>query len=459
MNSTLKTVLPIVLVVLMVFGVTFMSQFTADPPPKPAAADGDNAAPIEVGNSERYLGYFEVGTTAKQNRVGFVIRNARPSGVALTALTPSCSVCTAADAAVLPADAFADYLRQSAAGAMWAPAPTGNLLSAVAWLQLRQKLTWHHFEFANPNNRLELPPASPDAGQTWALLELGFDMKDVAAPKARAAYFDVYDAKGQKLLQQPFTFSVVAGGREAMELVQSDFNVGTLTDSHPDQVVEVLCVSALREDLPKPVVAVVNADPHVIVSDPEPLDRDRLDALSIKASTGPASARGEQAPPIYYTSGYSYRVTASRDAKGKSLDVGPFEKELFLDARPGSGITLQRPLRVHLHGTVVGAVQLEGVSKIDFGSYDSAFVQKKDVRLWTEKKGVELEVLDKQTEPNFLKVTLGPPTAEAGRTYWAMTVQIPAREGKRPPWDGLIHLRTKGENPVTVKVQVTGHGR
>lgn len=455
MNSTLKTVLPIALVVLMVFGITFMTQFTADTPSK-APTEVDNVAPIQVGNSERYVGYFEVGTTAKENRVGFFIRNARPSGVFLTALTPSCSVCTSADAAVIPPDAFATYLQQSAAGSLWFPTPPGNLLSAVSWVQTRQKVAWHHFEFANAKNRLELPAASESTGQTWALLELGFDMKDAAVPRPRSAYFDVYDAKDQKLLPQPFTFNVMAGGREAQELIQSDYNVGTLTDSHPDQVVEVLCVSALRDQLPKPVVAIGNTDPHVKVSEAEPIDRARLDDLSQKASSGPTTARGET-PPIFFRSGYSYRITVSRDAKGKALDVGPFDKEVFISGGPG--IVLKRPLRVHMEGTVVGAIQLEGVSKIDFGSYDSTFAQKKDVRLWTEKKGIELEVVPQQTEPNFLKVTLAQPTVEAGRTYWAMNVQIPAREGKRPPWDGIIFLRTKGENPVNVRVQVSGHGR
>lgn len=456
MNSTLKTALPIVLVVLMVFGVTFMSQFTAPQKAKDDGGPADLPPPLEVPLAERYAGYFEIGTTGRENRVAFMIRNARETPVYLTALTPSCALCTSASAAVIPPEVIRPCVDKTLPGLLTPLLPTNAILSAAAWTQARTQLKWHAFEFSNASNKFELPAAAPHTGPAWAVLELGFDMKDAGAPAPRKAYFDVYDAQGQKLLPQPFTFTVYSGGREVQELTTTEFHVGTLTEGNPAQTFEVQCISALRDDLPPPAVAVGNNDPYVTVGPPQPLSAETLQNLS-RAASAPATAGAQPPPPIYYRSGYRIPITVNREAGGKPMDVGAFDKEVFVSGGPG--VTLKKPLRAHVQGSVAGIIQLENVTKIDFGSYDSNFAQKKEVRLWTDKPGVELEALPEQTVPTFLKAALGPPTSAAGRTYWPLTVQIPTKEGRQPPWDGIVYLRTKGPTPVTIRVQVSGHGR
>ncbi len=469
MNSTLKTALPIVLVVVMVFGLTFMSQFTAPTKPREEAEAVEDLPVLVIGNTERtynpshpdavnrvFQSYFEIGTEGKDNRVGFFVRNVRPAGVSLTALAPSCTTCTSIRGTVLPPDVFRAYLQEAAAGSLFGPTQTGNLFAALGWVHLRDKLTWHEFEFNNPRNRLELP-AAPDGGETWALLELGFKMAAVGPPAPKWAWFDAYDAKGTKLTPKPFEFSVNCGAREAMELTQYEYTLPDLSEGTPTQTIEVACVSAIRDALPPAVLRANNNDPYVKIGDPQPLTADALEAYS-RAKTPPPQQGAPPPPAVNFRCGYRYTVTVAREANGKPMDMGEFSKELFVSGGPG--VVLQKPYTVRLHGTVLGFIRLDGnQSKIDFGSYAGDFVQKKEVRLWTERPGVELEVLTEQTHPNFLKPTLGPPSAVAGRTYWTMTVQIPAKEGKQPPWDGIVYLRTKGPNPVTVKVPVSGHGR
>ncbi|QEL18175.1 hypothetical protein [Limnoglobus roseus] len=275
-------------------------------------------------------------------------------------------------------------------------------------------------------------------------------------PSPRHAYFDAYDAKGQKLLPQPFNFTVYSGGREALELLKTEFNVGTLTEGNPSQTVDIVGLSALRDNVPLPVLAVSNNDQHVTIGTPQPLSSESLEEYSRSAST-PATPSGQAPPPIYYRSGYRIPVTVSREAGGRTMDVGAFDREVYVSGGPG--VTLKKPLRAHIQGTVAGVIQLEGATKIDFGSYDSSVAHKKEARLWTEKKDIDIDVVADQTQPNFLKVTLGKATAEAGRTYWPLTVQIPAKEGRSSPWEGIIYLRTKGPNPTNIRIQVSGHGR
>jgi hypothetical protein len=468
MNSTMKTALPIGLVVLMVFGVTFMSQFTAPPAARIDDDEPETELPLKTGSAElRYdpmpppnlwyhrffPGNFEVGSDGTDNRFGFIIRNARRSSVFLAALTPSCSTCTSARAAVFPADALNSYFQTVAAGTMPSAMPIGDLTTAIAWASLRQKIVWHEFTFNDPANKFELPGAT-EQGETWGLLELGFKVTTAGTPSVKSAFFDLYNSKGEKLSIDPFPFSVMFGGRDAQEVFTTDFRLPELSDANPAHAFEVICVSATRSSLPPPTLS-ANGDPHIVITKPIPLGAEELQALSRAAS---ARAQSGGVPTLVsYKCGYRIQAMMHRDANGKSLDVGPYERTLVLGAGPG--VVIQKPPRLHVRGEVVGAVRLEGASAIEFGSYNGDFAQKKEVRLWTERKGIELEVDPKLSDPNFLKATVGPPVAIADRTYWTLTVQIAAKEGKRPPWEGSIFLKAKGEKPFNIRIQTTGHGR
>lgn len=468
MNSTLKTALPIGLVVLMVFGITFMSQFTAPAPPAVDRDEEQLALPLIVGNAEVkhdpvptapahdrfFTGNFEVGTDETRNRVGFVVRNARPTNVFLTALPPSCAACTSARGAAIPAPVLRNYFQHVAAGSLWSPYPTFDLVSAVAWAQARPKLAWHEFVFDDKSSKFELPGATAADGEAWGLIELGFKMSTATAPSPKHAAFDVLDSAGNKL-SPPYPFTVVVGGREAQEIHYPEFEVPELSDTSTAHNFEFICISATRTELPPPTVSVEGNDPHIALAKPIPLNARELDLVSRVASAKPQSGGG--LVPIQYLSGYRIPGSIQKDAGGRSIDLGPYEKNLFIGAGPG--IVLQKPTRVKLHGSVVGAIRLEGINKIDFGSYDGNFVQKKDARLWTERKGLELEIVPELCSPNFLKVALAKPTFEADRTYWSLAVSIPAKEGRSPPWDGFIYLRSKGEKPLNIRIQVSGHGR
>lgn len=470
MNSTLKTALPIILVFLMVFGITFMSQFTAPAPVAVDQSEEDTAPPLVVGNAEikfdpnpaapphdRFFpGNFEVGTEGNTNRVGFFVRNVRSSSVFLTALAPSCTACTSARAAAIPPELLKDYIQKSVIGSFGSPYPTGNLLSAITWTQVRHQLAWHDFVFKDVRNKFELPGASPGHGESWGLIELGFKMASAGPPLPKHAAFDVYDAKGQKLSAQPFPFTVVVGGREPQEVNITDYSIPELTetvDSHP---FEILCVSATRTDLPPPSVSVDGQDPHIQLQEPIRLTSADLELVSRIASAMPQS---NNTPPnsSSFRSGYRIRGKILRDANGRTLDMGPYEKFIFVGAGPG--IVVSKPTRVRFHGLVSGAIHLEGSNKIEFGSYNGDYVQKKEIRIWTERKNIELDVVSDLCSPSFIKPTLSKPSVEAGRTYWTLTVTIPAKAGKSPPWEGFVYLRSKGESPLNIRIQTSGHGR
>jgi hypothetical protein len=471
MNSTKKTILPIALLIAMIFGITYMSQFTATTKNPIESEQIETELPLKTGSAELkfdpfapdhlwyhrfFAGNFEVGTDGRANRIGFFIQNPRKSPVRLTALTPSCSTCTSARAAAIPAEALRNYRQHVAATGLPMPRPlAGDLITALAWAELQTKLRWHEFAFNDHSNFFELSGSTESDGESWGIVELGFKVDSVASPGAKAAFFDVYDVRGNKLAPEPFPFMVHFGGRDAMEVNATDFRLSELSESNPVHGVEVYCVSATRDQLPPPVAAAEGNDAHVVIGKPIPLGPEELLTIS-RSVSAKAQASGVNTL-VQFRSGYRIQVVVHREANGKALDIGPYEKIVNISAGPG--VVLQKPIRIHLHGDTVGAVRLEGVNKVDFGSYNGDFLQKKEVRIWTERKGIELEIDPKLCEPSFLKPAIGKPESIADRTYWTLSVQIPAREGKRPPWEGFIYLRSKGEKPFNLRIPVSGHGR
>ena len=228
-----------------------------------------------------------------------------------------------------------------------------------------------------------------------------------------------------------------------------------LTETVAEQPYDIFCVSATRANLPPPTVNVPGADPHVTVAKPVPLNGIELELASRIASS--LQQPGGNPSPVHFLSGYRIAGTVRRDAGDRTLDLGPYEKDLYVGAGPG--IVLLKPARVRFHGNVIGAIRLEGTNKIEFATYDGNFPIKKELRLWAERKGLELEVVPELCSPSFLKLVLAKPTVEADRTYWSLAVSIPAKEGRSPPWEGYVYLRSKGEKPLNIRIQVSGHGR
>jgi hypothetical protein len=466
MKSFLKTVLPIVIMGAIIFGVTFMSQFTMTDKQKDDAKDasGNQTHPLLAGNTERKFDplneepinrlfncFFEVGTPDERNRVGFIIRNPRTQPLRMSALVPSCTACTAARAAVIPPKALDDYVTQVAMSSLWSPIPIPSLVPDVAWRNLHKSLTWHTFQFGNAANRFELPAAPSGAeAEQWGLMELGFHMAGPTSLGDKKASFTLSDEKGQLVQAGPFLFTVWCAGREVFEVPFSDFNIGELSTSLPTQTVDAYCLSTTRDNMPVPVMSVGNQDTHVKIGTPVKMTEVELARVSAEGSA-------KLKTPLYFRCGYRIPLTVSREADGKAMDIGTFEKEIFFAG--GEGVVLTKPHRAKINGTVVGLVRLEKGNSIELGTYDSNFALKRDVRLWADRKGVELELIPEKCSPSYLKLSLSKPTTEAERTYWTLSMHIPEREGRQPPWDGVITLSSKAPEVSTVRIQVTGHGR
>ena len=468
MNSTMKTILPIGLVVALVFGVTFLSQFTNTPKPvanDPNGASSDLGPPLHVPYSlvyynpdsvaepnivnQYYPGFYELHTEG--NWVAFPVGNRRAHELKIVAVKRSCSKCTGARAAAIPTEDFQAQLRTIATGTMPSISPVPDILSGIAYVAMRSKLQWQTFDFDHPEKTFAIPAATSPGATSMALIELGFEIKAIGEPTPVVVHFDVLNEKNERMITEPLPFAVKFAGREPFEVYPRDMEAGEFPDGTNVRTHDLLVYSIVRDfdAFPPPQIVVGGNDPYVTSDKAVALTDVELDKLAFNLSN-------TFKYPVRIRSGYRIPINIHREAGGKSLDIGPFEKEIHVGSSQGGK---DKTYRVGIKGTIYGAIRLESDNKINFERYDSDAGKKLKPRLWTERTELELEVVPELCDPKFLKVELSASEIVLNRKYWTLNVQILPKEGRRPPWDGIVYLRTKGPNPINVRIPVSGHGR
>ncbi|CAN5598972.1 hypothetical protein BH11PLA2_BH11PLA2_48530 [soil metagenome] len=469
MKSPLKIYLVLGLLFAVIFGVTVIASLTPTVPPKPdGPLGGDTAESIipltgeihdyhfdpkseDDYHNRLFAGFLEVGTggsdNVPRNWIAFVMQNRRGQPVKLSPVYRSCSKCTSARIAILPEDAVKNFAAITAAGSLFNLQGMPNPLAAVAWAHIYSKLEWQQFDFANPKQMITVPPAPNGVTPTWVILELDFKIAVKAAPDKVSAAFDLYDAAGVKLLPQPSMFSVTYAAREAFETWPENIAVGELPEGSGPREFDVYAFSMTRDKIPPPF-STASGD-MVTLGTPVPLSGEECAQLASRVGV-------ELKGPVRVRSGYRIPVTVRRQgAGGQTPEVGEFESTVEL---ANQSLT-QAAFRTTLKGTITGAVRIDGASKFELGSYASQFATKKEFKLISDRTDLELELVADRSEPKFVKLDLSKPETAFGRRTWTLTATIAEQQGRSPPWNGHVVLRTTGSNPVTFRFPMTGHGR
>lgn len=470
MNSTFKTLIPIALVVALVSGVTFISQFSGTTTTSNKQGTGADAStedslpplffdaqhvqfdPEDSTNiaNRAFNGFFEIGDTI--HWVTFWFRNEKPYPVKLAVRDRTCTSCTSAKAAIVRADSLDQQALGAALHGMpWALSPLPDLSSAALYAQVDQGLTWHHYDFISADEALEIPAGSPSA-PTRGVLCLGFTAKaeDQAltslTPKTVGA---LVSATGPDNKPHMYEFKVSFVPRPPFDIVPVEAVLDDFAEGAPPQQVDVYVYSTTRlpSEINKPILKTRTEDPTVKIGAPVPLNSAETDMLVRRAKT-------ELKANLRVEAGYRVPVTVSRDVPDTLPDIGKFEKVIDV-AVPGTNHTA----RILLRGKVTGLVQLERGDKIDLGSYNSSFVTRKEVRIYTTRQDLELELERSRCEPLFVQYDLSEPEISNTRKYWTIKMTIPANEGRKPRWEGTVALRAKIDGKQAgIRMPVTGNG-
>lgn len=463
MNSTLKVVGPIILVILVVFGATLISQYT--PPEKKAGGEGAQIVgqPLEFRATEMaynpnaedvaaraFDAFHEPGGGPVY--VSFWFKNPHTVPVRLRVTGRSCSSCTAASAAIVPNDAIDALTRQAAVG-LFPPSalPVPDLLTPLAAVALDRKLDWQPLDFDNTEQGVQVPAAVDADTPTLGIFRTHVTVNSEGPKSLRA---DIGMAVGE----QPSTnlaFKVTVVGVAPFYIHPKEVKLGDLPEGSPPRAIDVHYWSTTRgpAELPPPHVAAATQDRFLQAGAPVPLSPDEAARLAVRLAGEGVATRVAAAYRVPVTV-HRHLPTSAASGGPTEPDVGAFERRVGFAGPNGSSATLA------VTGTVTGAVALDGVGQVALGSFNARAGTKKAVAVVSDRGDLALDVLPGEHHPGFLRAELGEPKAEAGRRYWPLTVVVPAGAGSGPlPADAHVALRATGPNRnQKVRFPVTGQG-
>lgn len=469
MNSTLKMVVPIVLVCGGVFALTVIKKLDTTPPSETDNADfASPTMPLQFTYLEmkydpaseeprlrHFDGFHEVSDA--EHPASYWFQQTAPQPTDVKVLGRSCTSCTAARVGVLPPNTMETFVTQTALGLFPASVlPVPDLLTAAAFTHLNQSIQWTEFDFDHPESKAVVPPAV-DGKPVWGLFQMGIKVTAQGQKTLSAGV-------GMKTESMPvaaqITLTVSMRGVNAFEVVPDTVNLGSLPEGAADRPIEIYYWSATRSPylpkihanyLPPPGMNTADEDPFVTLGTPRVLDTEEVATLArnLSADAGQSiQVRG------------AYRVTATVHRKlpdGREPDIGPFEKYIGVS---GPGANNSR--RVTIKGITTGLVSLASGDVLKLGKngeWNVRYGDKTEAQLVSDRPGLEIELVPEESVPSFLQFSLSPPEDRSGRRYWTIKVTVPPNTGFGSlPREACVVLRSKGPNPQKVRIPIQGIG-
>ncbi len=465
MRSNLMAVLGVGMLLLIVFGVTVISQYAGSPVNDVAKSDtpaeiagvpllfAKNEMAFEPGSEDLdkkyFQGFFEV--TDQLLKVNFWFKNPHKQPVFFTVRGRSCSACTSANVAVVSAEAVKRFETQTALARFGVGVgPVPDLLTPLAHLALTNSLQWKSLDFEQPENGVTVPAAPDDDTPTWGVFQVVIKVTAVGYKKLSA---EVGMAVGKSPTVRQ-VFSVATVGTAVLDVAPKKIDIGEFAEGSAPRVTDLYCWSSIREqdELPPPSVNVNVKDPFIRLGTPVPLtqlERERIYTERLGAGAAQRVKGGYRIPVTVLR-----RVPATEVAPGAPVqpDVGPYERQI------GIATTGATVLAVAVTANVTGVVGLVDGGVINLKDFNGRSGVERTVSIVSDRADLDLEVVPEECVPKYVKITLAAPTTANGRKFWAVKLVVPpdACQEDFPP-DSAVVLRGKtGGETIKVKLPVKG---
>ena len=464
-RSNLMAGLGVGMLLVLVFGVTFIAQYTGGPEPEQAKAEqaaGIVGVPLLFAKNEMgydpvsedldkkyFQGFFEV--TDQLHKVNFWFKNPHPVPVNFTVRGRSCTACTSANVAIVAPEAMRQFESQTATARLGVGVvPVPDLVTPMAHLALIDSLKWQSMDFETPDVGVTIP-AAPDANTpTWGVFQVVVKVTGIGS-KRLAAEVGMTVGNAATVRQ---VFGVTMVGASVFDVTPRKIDLGEFPEGAAPRVAELIYWSATRtqSELPTPSVNVNVKDAFLRVGAPVPLSRGEMEHLSAQKLGGPSRVTG----------GYRIPVTVLRKlppaevvAGGPTqLDVGPYDRQIGITS-PGSA-----SVAVAVVANVTGILSLRDGGVIDLKDFNGRSGVERNVVVVSDRADLVLELLPEECHPKFVAVTLGEPKEVGGRREWSVKLVVPpdACQEDLPP-DSAVVLRAKsGGETVKVKLSMKGRG-
>jgi hypothetical protein len=478
MNSVTKVGLPIVLVVGLVFGITFIRMYsTEDTPPvdTPKEATGKTSSakelPVRFGlitaaaqvddppAGSRSLKYWdpiiEVGVPG---HFEFWCQSRHPEPVIVRISEVNCQ-CAGVEVAPVRDEDFREYAVVSALAGSPLGAASGPT-AAIAHAILDRRLNWLPLLKDHEKTDQTIAPADPAAGTRMAIVRLGWEAKNEPGPKTVSATLvsRIGESAGTvtKLEAQTVivpAFDLVRRDGPAAWVAAPDLPVGELRENGEVRRTVYLLSATRKTQIYS--MSIDRPDPCISWTEAMPATPEEVQSLLNTIPKEGAARRPKSVYKIEVT--VHERVEAEVDGKKqlRQMDLGLIERRLTVAAVNGGSIP------VALRGRVIGDVSfLSGTvdGRIDLGnSFPADQDWTKDVALLAERTGLDLTLDTTATTPSYLKVKLDALAPIDGRNHWRLRVTVPKGSVYSAiPEGSAIVLNTTGPNPRRLRIPIRG---
>jgi hypothetical protein len=497
--SVLKVAVPLVVLVGVVFGITYITMYAPkkaetdpDAPATPGAPSADEP-PLRFFTSIRRWdpprlegGYRELPLLAPsalkseaetagqafpyslQDRTfqgvyepsaeidrttQFWFENRNPKGVTLELKRVGCTSCTSGRLAVVPPELTRELLQYTAVGAL----PTGpvgvlkfGLIPAAAKLE---KVKWDQRSFENYYREpvvFKLPAAADADGWSpqWGVLELRYHaMKDWSDKPLSADFAAQVEGSPDFALAQFGIFFHIAAPCAASP---ATIDAGRFEAGSGERRFEFVVHSATRGpdsefgDLERPSYKIEGPAGY----DPAPF----VEVLDDKTVRVPEAELPDLQNSLHQRvrSAYKFTVAVRPKVGERRMDIGRFERTIALTA---GGVTQQ----VKVTAVVRGPVWLDGDrNEVTLPGFGRRGLTKSPIDLSTERPGLELALLKDECSPKKLAYELQKQPDRGGQGHYKLFVTVPP--GTFGTLRGEVVLEVKGPNPQKMRIPVTGSG-
>ncbi len=458
----MQIVVLLVMVIAIIFGVTFASMYVSRAPAPPSARK--NKGKVTPANADLHLSFplveYPPESSEPARRIAteygqsgqhdFWFENPNDEEVRVGLLAVNCTSCSEVRLFIVPeswhsslASVAASWPGQGAGGEL------PSILTALAFLQKREGLQMQ----ATRGRLLEKGAAEGVSVPPRAVgfIRLQWEARRAPAPGPRLQklsadlwWQDPHSGGGVTLKANAFFV-------DGLRMDIGDISAGTLLPGDSaERTVRVW--SSTRYNLEEPEIVSTGA-PFVTCARPAPLTEHDRQALSTFPDGGLIG--GE------VRSGYQLRVTAKeRLADGTRFDEGYFQHQILI--KPRERIILPEPLEVQVRGAVRGDVSLVGAENgIVLEPFAVRNGTQRRISLHTARKDLSLKL---EQVPKFMKVHLGEPKTDAGGRTWSLALEIgpnqvsgtfPRRDSEAYR-DTAIYLRIEGAANRRLRIPVTG---
>ncbi|QVL33147.1 hypothetical protein KIH39_04310 [Telmatocola sphagniphila] len=467
MKSLTQIVLPIVILAGLVFGITFLTNYTSTesevesdkknsqklakaPPLKffTLRADAKADAPY----TKFWQSTVEIGS---HGNFDFWCQNRHPEPIVATVPTVSCTQCVVAELGVVDPKAWLDFqMNQSMTGFMGIGGLVWNLIGTEA---LRAGITWSPLNKEGKITTATIPPMK-DGVYQQAIVRISWLGK--GDPKSQLVTADL-NAQLPNMTAIPTrleasvdvvpSFAIMVVGSP-----ENDIRLGEMTEGTTISR-DLIVFSATRPDVDVTIKVSGNHQTENFVWTP----LERLPA-SENETLGQSFTKliGK---PLHIKCAYKTKFTVyeskevMKDGKlvKSQLDLGPLERRLTFNQGTEA-------LSLPIHGLVRGDITIIGgpkdIDKIDMGtSFPSNQARLREVTVMSNLPNLELELLTDLTVPPFLDVNLTPLPPKDGKPQWSLKVLIPANKlyGALPGNSSII-LQSKDASRRRIRIPITG---